>query len=163
LILYSGKADFSSNSFVGNVMIFFNALSYGIYLVTIKPLMLKYHPATVMKWVFVFGFIFVFPITVGKVAEVNWRDMPMHIYMAIMYVVVFTTFLAYLLNVYGLKRLNASTVSIYIYSQPIIASIVSVILGKDQLTFVKITSTILVFIGVYLVSVRQSKKIITTK
>jgi len=161
IILYSGQASFSSDNFIGNVMVFFNALSYGIYLVTIKPLMLKYNPITVMRWVFLFGFVFVFPISYGDFLEISWKAIPLHIYFAILFVIICATFLAYLLNVYGLKRLNASTVSIYIYSQPIIASIVAVILGKDELTFVKITSTILVFIGVYLVSTPQKKKMIT--
>lgn len=157
LILYSGRADFGADNFIGNIMIFFNALSYGIYLVTIKPLMSKYHPTTVMKWVFLFGFGLVLPFSYNDFFAISWSRIPFNIYLAVFYVVVFTTFLAYLLNVYGLKRLNASTVSIYIYSQPIIASIVAIVLGKDHLTFVKVLSTVLVFIGVYLVSARQTK------
>lgn len=159
LILYSGKADFGSENFIGNVMIFFNALSYGIYLVLIKPIMSKYHPLTVMKWAFMFGYIFVFPISLNRFLEISWTQIPINIYFAILFVVVFTTFFAYLLNVYGLKRLNASTVSIYIYSQPIIASIVAVLLAKDEITLIKIISTILVFIGVYLVSSNPGSKI----
>ena len=64
-----------------------------------------------------------------------------------------TTFLAYLLNITGLKVLKPSTVSVYIYSQPVIATIVSIILSKDMITVQGIIATLLVFTGVYLVSV----------
>ncbi|NOZ46643.1 MAG: DMT family transporter [Chlorobi bacterium] len=152
LILNSGKISLESGTFVGNILVFINALSYGLYLVIIKPLMKKYTPLTVIKWVFSFGFFFVFPFGINPLTKINWSFIPLEIYFAIAFVIVATTFIAYLLNIYGLKNLSPTTVSIYIYSQPIIASLVAVILGKDSLNFVKIVSALLVFIGVFLVS-----------
>ncbi|MCK4663702.1 MAG: DMT family transporter [Bacteroidales bacterium] len=158
LIFYSGEVSLSSNHFIGNLMIFTNALSYGIYLVVVKPLMLKYEAVTVMKWVFLFGFFIIAPVGFEDFSEINWKQFPLNISLSVLYVIIGTTFLAYLLNVYGLKFLNASTVSIYIYSQPIIASLVAIIFGKDSLTAIKIISTILVFVGVYLVSKPKEKR-----
>jgi len=152
LILKGGKADFSSANFTGNIMIFFNAFSYGVYLVLVKPLMRKYSPQTVMKWVFLLGIFYVSPLSFGEFQEIDWSIIPANIYMAIAYVVLFTTFVAYLLNIFGLKHVQPTTVSIYIYSQPVIASLVAVMLGKDEITPLKIASTLLVFIGVYMVS-----------
>jgi drug/metabolite transporter (DMT)-like permease len=73
-------------------------------------------------------------------------------------VVIGTTFLAYLLNIYALKKVNPSVVSIYLYLQPIIATIVSISLGADSLTTVKIVATVFIFTSVYLVSKPNSKK-----
>lgn len=162
LISNGGKVDFSSEHFLGNIMIFFNALSYGIYLVSVKPLMSKYHPQTVMKWVFLFGFVFISPISTGQVFDVDLNSFPISISLSVIYVVVATTFLAYLLNIFGLKHVQPTVVSIYIYSQPVIASIVAMLLGKDELTLLKISSTILVFIGVYLVS-KPTKRVINQR
>jgi drug/metabolite transporter (DMT)-like permease len=158
VILNSGKIDFSSGLFTGNLLVFFNSLSYGVYLVIIKPLMTKYSPITIIKWVFVFGLFIVFPFGISPVLEINWTAIPANIYYAIAFVVFATTFLAYLLNIFGLKRLSPTTVSIYIYSQPILASLVAIIAGKDHLTWLKIISTILVFTGVYLVSKRKNRQ-----
>ena len=155
LILFSGKASFSSNTFLGNLMMLVNASSYAVYLVIAKPLMLKYKPITVIKWVFLFGSFVIIPVGFKEFGEIVWTEIPVNIYLSILYLIVFTTFFAYLLNIYGLKILNSSTVSIYIYSQPILAAIVAIILGKDSLDFIKILSTILVFIGVFLVSKQQ--------
>ncbi len=153
LILYSGKADFTSENFIGNIMIFLNALSYGIYLVLIKPMMMKYKPVTVMKWVFLSGLFFVTPVSYGQVTEVVWTSIPMSIILSIAFVIIATTFLAYLLNIYALQHVRPTTVSIYIYSQPVIASVVAIILGQDSISAVKIMATLLVFTGVYLVSI----------
>jgi len=78
--------------------------------------------------------------------------MPAEILWKVGFVVVCTTFLAYLFNIYGLKTLNPSTVSTYIYLQPVLASIVSIIASSDELDFIKILSAILICFGVYLVS-----------
>lgn len=152
LILNSGAISFQSETFLGNLMMFLNATSYAVYLVIVKPLMLKYKPITVIKWVFLFGWVVVTPIGFNEFTQINWSEMPTGIILSVVYVIIATTFFAYLLNISGLKYLKSSTVSVYIYSQPVIASIVAVILAKDELTWVKVVSTILVFIGVYLVS-----------
>lgn len=164
LITQAGKVDFSSQYFSGNIMMFFNAFAYGLYLVLIKPLMKKYHPITVMKYVFLTGLFFISPVGAKSFIQTSWSIIPMEIILSIVYVVVFATVLAYLLNVYGLKTLRPTTVSIYIYSQPAIASFVAIALGKDHLTVLKIISTGLIFIGVYLVSkqinpLRQGNKL----
>ncbi len=158
LILNSGSISLSSEHFIGNLMMLVNALSYGAYLVVIQPMMRKYHPFTVMKWTFLFGFMIILPIGYEEFIAIHWSTIPNSILFSMLYVIVGSTFLAYLLNVYGLKYVNPSVVSIYIYSQPVIASLVSVFFGKDILTPVKITSMLLVFIGVYMVS-RPTKQV----
>ena len=152
LISNGGKVDFSSQNFLGNLMMFFNASSYGIYLVIVKPLMKKYHPMTVMRYVFLSGLFFITPFGFKEFAVTNWSQIPWSILLSIIYVVAFTTALAYLLNVFGLKEVRATVVSVYIYSQPVIASLVAIFAGKDTLSAIKIISTLLVFIGVYFVS-----------
>lgn len=152
LILQGGNADFSSEHFRGNIMVFINAASYGVFLVLVKPLMSKYHPITVMKWIFLLGSVFIFPIGISQVNEINWIQMPVHIIISVLFVILGTTFLAYLLNIFAMKQVSPTTVSTYIYLQPVIASITAIIMGQDQLNTVKIVSTIIIFVGVYLVS-----------
>ena len=133
-------------------MIFFNALSYGIYLVIVKPLMKKYHPVTVMFYVFGFGFLYVLYFGYSELASVSWGDIPPPIYVSIVFVVFCTTFLAYLFNSLSLRQLTPSTVSIYIYLQPLLASIFAIIRDVDTIDKTKLLAAALIFIGVYLVS-----------
>ncbi len=158
LLLAKGKGSFGNDTFLGDTFIFLNAASYAIYLVIVKPLMFKYHPVTVMKWVFLLGLLMVLPFGFNEFSAISWNNIPSFIYYEIIYVIVFTTFLAYLLNTYGLHHMNPSVVSIYIYLQPLLAAFIAVILGKDAIDFTKVISAVLIFTGVYLVSYMPNKK-----
>lgn len=142
-----------SGDLTGDIITFLNACSYAIYLVIVKPLMKKYHPITIMKWIFVFGLIPVLPFGYFEFVSIEWYSFNPQIYAAIIFVVFGTTFLAYLLNTYGLVRLSPSVVSAYIYLQPVFATIVAISIGADQIDLIKIVSTLLIFTGVYLVSI----------
>ena len=157
LILSDGAIDLSSNNSTGNLFVFINATSYGLYLVIVKPLLNKYHPFTVLFYVFAFGLLFVLPFGYDDLTIVKWGTIPVNIYLEIIFVVVCTTFIAYLLNSSALKTLTASTVSIYIYLQPILASLFAIFLGADFLDEKKIIASVLIFSGVYLVSIRPSE------
>ena len=71
------------------------------------------------------------------------------------YVVVGTTFMTYLLNIYELKTLTPTLIGSFIYLQPIITIIFALVTNNDTLDSTKILACILVFIGVYLVSIRN--------
>jgi drug/metabolite transporter (DMT)-like permease len=142
---------FAPNTGLGNLMVLINSLAYGIYLVLVKPLMQKYRPITVIRWVFGLGFIMVLPFGWRGIGNVQWIDFPTIIWLEVAFVVLCTTFITYLFNIYALKHLNPSAVSAYIYLQPILAALFAILMGKDVINFNMIISAVLVFFGVYLV------------
>lgn len=152
-IIISGKGfSFSGETVLGDFFILVNATSYAVYLVIVRPLMRKYHPLTVIKWVFFFG---LFPVTVfgfKQLQQVQWHTFTTQTWLAVSFIVIGTTFFAYLLNILALRQLHSSVVGAYIYMQPVLATLISIALGKDHLSLEKIISAILIFAGVYLVS-----------
>jgi drug/metabolite transporter (DMT)-like permease len=157
VILQNAAFSISSETQLGDLLVFINATSYGLYLVLVKPLMVKYHPITIVKWVFLFGFIYVFPFGYGELSQVNWASMPTIIIACILFVVIGTTFFAYLLNIIALKELSPSIVSYYIYLQPILATVFALVLGKDEIDPIKIIGSVLIFSGVFLISTPSQK------
>ena len=157
LILNGGSLSGNADFMLGNTFVFINALSYGLYLVLVKPLMQKYHPITVMFYVFGFGFLYVLPFGYNELSTVEWASFPTEIMWKVGFVVVFTTIIAYLLNSSALKQLDPSTVSIYIYTQPVLATLFAIFRNSDSLDELKIISASIIFIGVYLVSVSPLK------
>ncbi len=155
VILSEGKISFQSETFSGNVLIFINAASYGFYLVLVKPMMEKYDPITVIKWIFLFGFLITLPITYNKFSHSDFSMVPGQIWASVIYVVLASTVLAYLLNTYALKTVSPTVTGIYIYLQPLLSSIFSVMLGKDKITLINIIASLLIVIGVYLVSKKK--------
>lgn len=164
-ILISRKPGTVGNSlFIGNVLIFLNCIAWSVFLVMVKPLMLKYKTITVVKWVFLFGSIYVFPFGWSGINSFNIAAMDTGHWACLAYVVVVSTFIAYYLNTYALTELSASVVSTYIYLQPVIATLFAIALNKDTLDLIKIISALLIVLGIYLVSRRRKapEKVILT-
>ena len=156
IILFNANFSFDVSTWQGDVMILMNAASYGVYLVIVKPLMTKYQPLTIIKWVFTFGLIYVLPFGFYDFMAIEWSTFTTTIWLETAFVVICTTFFAYLLNVFALKKLQPAIVSTYIYTQPVLASLFAIAMGKDELSLVKIIGAILIFTGVYIVSKRFS-------
>ncbi|APS38012.1 MULTISPECIES: DMT family transporter [Salegentibacter] len=158
LVLFSAEsAGNAPNIPMGNVLFIVNAFSYGLYLILVKPLTAKYHAFTLMKWLFLIGVIINFPITIGEFTDVNWTSLPFDAIWKMAFVVAGTTFSTYLLNIYALKQLSASTISVFIYMQPLIAITYAILTGADELNMVKVVAAILVFVGVYMVTKKKTE------
>ena len=146
----SGKED----NALGDLFIFINALSWGTFLVLVKPLMAKYNTITVLKWVFLFGLPILVPLGWTGLMDAQWSTFDNATWFNIAFVVIGVTFIAYLLNVFSLKVLSPTVVSAYIYLQPLFAAMIALYLGKDTLSVQKVVSALLIFIGVMLASQR---------
>lgn len=155
LILYGKSVGNATNATLGNFLVFVNATSYGLYLVIVKKLMDKYNAFNFAKWIYLIGFVMVLPFGWGEFQAINWAIMPMDIYLKIGFVVIFSTFLTYLINLLTMRELKPTTIAVFVYLQPLFATIFAISLGKDELTLVKIVSAVLIFIGVYLVTQKK--------
>lgn len=158
LVLFSTGENFNApNIPLGNVLFIVNAFSYGLYLILVKPLTKKYNSITLMKWLFFIAIFINLPVTYTEFMVVEWTSLPFDAIWKMTFVVVGTTFMTYLLNIYALKQLSASTISAFIYLQPLIAITFAISVGADKLTLVKAIAAIMVFVGVYMVSVKKTK------
>ncbi|WP_029033892.1 DMT family transporter [Salinimicrobium terrae] len=148
----SNQVQNAPNIPLGNLLVLVNATSYGLYLILVKPLTAKYHPFTLMKWLFLMAVLINLPFTLKEFTEVDWTSLPQEAILGMSFVVFGTTFLTYLLNVYALRQLSASTISAFVYIQPLIAIAYAVSTGADSLNMLKIIAALLVFAGVYMVT-----------
>jgi drug/metabolite transporter (DMT)-like permease len=160
LILYGNTSQVTNapNVPLGNFMMLINAISYGAYLVTVKPLTKKYSTVTLMKWMFLLGMFLTTPITFSEASVVSWNTLPFDAIWRMAFVIIGTTFLAYLFNVYALKALPPTTIGAFTYLQPLITIVYAVLTGNDTLDIIKILACILVFLGVYLVSKKSNNQ-----
>lgn len=152
LILYGKSVVNASNAMLGNLFVFVNAVSYGFYLIIVKKLMDKYNAFTFVKWIYTFGFLMVLPFGWSEFQAIAWPTLSIDILWKIGFVVVFSTFLTYLLNLVSMRELKPTTVAVFIYLQPLFATIFAVSLGKDDVNLIKLLSAGLIFAGVYLVT-----------
>jgi len=162
LVLYTSKTGINApNIPLGNVLFIVNSFAYGLYLVLVKPLIEKYNIITLLKWLFLLAIFLNLPVTFNEFVSVKWSDLPIKdAVLPMLFVVVGTTFCTYLFNAYALRTLSPSTVSSFIYLQPIVGIVYAVSTKSDTLSLVSVTGMILIFIGIYLVT---KKKVISNK
>lgn len=157
LILFSEQTTQNAENIpLGNALFLINATSYAIYLILVKPLTVKYHVITLMKWMFLIAIFINLPITLSEFNQVEWSSLPLDAILKMTFVVVGTTFMTYLLNIFALKHLNASTIGVFMYLQPLLGILFAVLVGSDSLNMLKVFAAALVFLGVYIVTNRRA-------
>jgi drug/metabolite transporter (DMT)-like permease len=154
LILNNAGSDsgVAESSISGLLLMFLNSLSFSLYLGIFKPVIAKYSVVTFMKWIFLFSALMSLPISFREVFSFEWTRIPAAQMWELGYLIVFATFMAYFLIPFGQKRIRPTLVSMYSYIQPIIATVISIIIGMDILTWQKLFASAMVFIGVFIVS-----------
>jgi drug/metabolite transporter (DMT)-like permease len=152
LLMWGKGARFTSETLEGDIWVSVNALFYAIYLVLAKKLANKYHAITVNKVMFGMGLIYIAPLGAIPLWNTDFTAIPSDIWLKIGYILFFTSFLVYLLNMYGIKHASGALVGIYIYLQPLLATVIAVLLGRDEITAEKVMYALMIITGVWLVS-----------
>ncbi|MBS7786078.1 DMT family transporter [Flavobacterium sp. CYK-55] len=158
LIAFGKSYSGSPNATLGNLLVFINAVSYGLYLIIVKNIMARYDAFVLVKWIYTFGLLMVLPFGWSELQAVDWVQIPTDLYWKIGFVVVFSTFGTYLLNLLSMRELKPTTVAVFIYLQPLFAALIAIGLGKDHLNSVKLMAAALIFVGVYLVTQKNTPK-----
>lgn len=159
IIMMSADGQSNITSVRGDLFILINSVSYGLYLVLVKPLMAKYQPLTVMAWVFLFGSLVVFPVGMGEFLEIQWTALDGWQIFSVLFVVLAVTCLTYIFNIYALQRVQPTVASSYIYLQPLLAGIFAWIFALfsehdyiGDFSWQKVVCALLIILGVWLVS-----------
>jgi drug/metabolite transporter (DMT)-like permease len=157
LIALREKVRAGENILLGDILIIINALSYALYLVLVRSLMAFYPGEQINRWMFTIGIVLIAPLGVADFSEVNWERFDESDWLSVGFIVVAVTFLAYLFNMYGIKRLGSSVTGAYIYTQPVFAAIVALATGNDRTHLgIKLISALLIMGGVYLVTLTRA-------
>ena len=158
LILRNSKMEAGSGTLEGNIFILLGSLAYAIYLTFFLKIIRKYSPVTVMKWLFLFAAIICTPIWYSELETIEFNAFTSQTYFFLVFVIIGATFLSYLLIPIGQRNLRPTLVSMYIYGQPIVVSFVAIYMEVGKFTWNTLVAAILIFIGVYLVTMSKSRQ-----
>lgn len=158
LVLLSARAgDERVGNIRGDLIVMGAQVSYAFFLSTFNPVVRKYSVVTVNKWMFLFATLMIWPFSFRHVAAIPWSLVPARTYLETAYVVVFGTFISYILLIGAQKNLRPTVVAVYNYVQPIVALTVSVCTGIGVFSPVQGLSIVLIFLGVMLVNKSRAK------
>lgn len=158
ILVLGGKGSISGgeNPALGDFIVLMAQLSYALYLTLYRNFIKKYSLVTLMKWMFLSAAIVGLPSTIRFIKDTDWQAISVSEWLGAGYVVVFATYLAYICIMIGQKNLRPTIVGMYNYVQPIVATIVGITLGMDHFSVPKGFAVVLIFTGVYLVTMSKA-------
>ena len=154
----NAPAASGGNPIWGDILVLGAQLSYALYIVLFKNFVQKYSLVTIMKWMFTYAFIFALPFSYSDLVATDWAALEWPAIESVAFIVVCATFLSYMLIVVGQKSLRPTVAGMYNYVQPVVACIVSICLGLDSFNLMKGVAVVLIFGGVYLVTISKSRQ-----
>lgn len=161
ILVYTGTAAASSaqSSWQGNITIMCAQLFYATYLVITRPLADRYSSITMMKWMFLFSAIVMFPIGIKDVINGPMFHLPDQgaYFAALAFILFGSTFIAYMMIPMAQRRIRPTTIAMYNNLQPLIASIAAISVGMDRFSIEKVVAALFIFGGVYMVTMSKSK------
>lgn len=156
LILLKDSSHSGSDVLLGDILVLINAVSYAFYLVLVRPLMAVYSGIQVLRWMFTFGAIIILPFGMPEFIHTDWAVFTLAHWVGLAFVAIGATFLAYLLNVYGISIIGPSATGAYIYTQPVFAAVIAIFFAGEHFSIIKLVAAILIFTGVYLANMKKA-------
>ncbi len=152
LISMREQTGSGSNILLGDALVVGNAICYAFYMVLVRPLMKEYSPIHALRWTFTIGAFVILPFGWTEFTQVEWAHLPLQVWAIMAFVVIGSTFFAYLFTIYSINVIGASTTGAYIYTQPFFATVIAVFVAGETITFYKVFAGILILCGVLLVN-----------
>lgn len=152
LILGSQVQGGRSGHPLGDAICLFSQFSVSFYFVFFSGVIQKYHPLVLMRWLFLLSALLTLPFWWHEIRSLPWLQLGMSEILGTGYVVLFGSFISYLLMIVGQRYLEPPTVTAYNYIQPIIAACAGIMLGVDELSWQKVVAVVLIAAGVWAIS-----------
>ena len=157
LIMSNTTSEEGGGSIIGGLLCMASQVSFACYLTIFKKLISKYSVFTLMKWMFSYASVCFIPFSYRDFANMDYAAYPLEVWLQVGYVVLFGTYLAYILMIVGQKTLRPTVVSMYNYVQPVVGSSVAVFMGMATFGWVKAVAAAFIFSGVYMVTQSKSR------
>jgi drug/metabolite transporter (DMT)-like permease len=154
-LLLVGLASIEGGA-LGNIIIVINMVGYSMYLVSARDILHRYHPLTVITWIFIFGAIGLVPFgAVSASHELPATSLTTRL--ALVWIIVLPTVVAYYLNMWALTKVESSTVSTFVYMQPVMTALLAMPILGERPSLRMLPAALLIFAGVA-VAIRSARR-----
>lgn len=156
-LLVAGGLVLGRETFVGNLLVLANALSYSTYLVISRPTLARHDPLTVISWIFVFGVVQMAPLGLPQLLQVDWSVIPQATWIAFTYMLLGATVVTYGVNNWVLRYAPASKVASFVYLQPLVGVALAWSILAEPLTLRIVAAGALILAGVALANTKSRR------
>ena len=134
----------------GVIVLLFAAIIAATYFVLQKPYLTRYSALQLVTYMIWAGTLFLLVFTPGLIEEVT--NAPIEATIAIIFLGIFPSAVAYVTWSYALSRAPASIVASFLYLQPVLAIIIAWIWLNEIPALIAITGGVVTILGVFLVN-----------
>jgi len=150
VLLLEQPAQGSGANWLGDLIVIAAGGFFSLYTILMKGVANSYDSLTLNMLVFVLGTIFLVPFCAGPVYATHWNQVPLDAWLGLGYMVIFGSFVAYLIYGFALERLSASSVAAFAYLQPLMAALLGIWLLGEKLSAAAVIGGIVILLGVHL-------------
>lgn len=152
LVSDSSKSEIAVNPLLGNLLVLGAQLCAAIYYVGFTGIIDKYSPYTLMKWLFIISAFTYVPFCVPEIMQIDFAALTPDIWWSLLFIILVPTFFGYLMIPIAQRSLKPTVVSAYNYLQPVIASIIAVMMSVGDFGWSKVIAFLLIIVGITFVN-----------
>lgn len=147
-----------SDNILGDCLAILSCICYASYLVILEGPTHKYHPMTLLRWVFGFAALPGLFLLIGFDHQPILHTHKAEPWLLIAFILVCVTFIAYFLVQPAIKLIGSELVSLYQYLLPVFATITAVIMKIDKLHWIQILAMAIIIVGMVLVNIGKKRR-----
>jgi drug/metabolite transporter (DMT)-like permease len=136
----------------GDLITLVNSLSFSAFLVVSKPHLQRTPTLPATCLLFVLGAIPMVGLALPQLVRLDFSAVSARTWILGAYIIIVPTVVTYFLNYWALRRAESSLVALFVYLQPLLAGVFSMMFLGEHITFRLVGSFILVAGGIALVA-----------
>ena len=137
---------------LGDLMVVLALIFESFYTVRGKALLVKHPPLLITAVAIVGSTIFWVPLAGGEILYSGWHPLSLTAWLAVGWLAIMSTVIAYLVWFKGLEQVDGSVAASSLFVQPLLGTVLAIIVLHDQLLPTTIIGGVLIVASVYLIS-----------
>ncbi|HEX6109135.1 MAG TPA: DMT family transporter [Ktedonobacteraceae bacterium] len=137
---------------LGDLLVILGLICEAFYTVRGKALLVKHPPLLITSAAIVGSAIVWVPLAGGEVLYSGWHPLSVTAWLGLGWLAIMSTVVAYLAWFKGLEKVDGSAAASTLFVQPLLGTVLAIILLNDQLLPTTIVGGLLIVISVYLIS-----------
>src|SRR5436309_7551043 len=119
---------------IGDLLVILALLIEAFYTVRGKVLLIKYPPLLITAASIVISTLFWMPVAAWEILSVGWHPLGLVAWLSIGWMALMSTAIAYLAWFQGLAKVDGSAAAATLFIQPLLGTVLAIVLLHDQLT-----------------------------
>lgn len=137
---------------VGDLLVVLALLVEAFYTVRGKSLLVKHPPLLITAFSVVGSMVFWLPVAGVGIVITGWHPLGLAAWLGLGWLAIMSTVIAYLAWFRGLKDVDGSAAASTLFIQPLLGTVLAIVLLHDQLTPMTIIGGLLIVVSVFIIS-----------